>query len=318
MGIHADYCLICARRRRAGEYSCPRCGSDCYGDVLPGQGPVHEGEAAQPLGGLLGEMINLPAGALVLCYGGKGGGKTTVALGAFPNGIFGTTEMSPENVRAYARRLGVQLGQVVVPRLTQDEFGPRVDLRASGACDYVLDSLNGTKAPAVALAACRELCDQGGRAIALAQITQDDRVRGGEDLPHDADVVIHFERHAGQTRVTVEKNRFGEESSRTIALGEEGVRGLPRDRYYSVEGQGPHYRLEPWPSSSAKHAALLAEAEKVAAEGLLTALPPPPVAVTALRSALYPGGWIEPVDLAARKAYAQGAGIPHYSPVRRP
>lgn len=273
-------------------------------------------EVAQPMGGLLGEMIELPPGGLVLCYGGKGGGKTTVALSAFTGATFGTTEMSPDNVRTYARRLGAKLGQVVVPRRVDDDAGPHVDLRVTGPCDYVLDSLNGTKAPTVALAACRALCDQGGRVIALAQITQDDRVRGGEDLPHDADVVIHFERISGQTRVTVEKNRFGEEASRIITLGEAGVKGLPRDRYYSVEGQGPHFRLEPWPSSSAKHAALLVEAEKIAAEGLLCTLPEPPAAVTALRSRLYSGGWIEPVDWQARRDYAEAAGIPHYSPVR--
>lgn len=317
MAKQAEYCLICARARLRGEYSCPRCGTDTYGDEIPGDGQHWPREPAPPLLGLIGELIELPIGALCLFYGPKGIGKTTVAIGTFPAALFGTTEMGPDLVRDYAARLGATLAGVRVPRVTR-EPEVSVDLRAGGPVDYVLDSLNGTRAPAAALAACRALCELGGRVIALAQVTQDGDIRGGEDLGHDCDVVIRFDHHAGNHRIVVEKNRFGPTTSRVFRLGPNGADRAPRDRYYSVEGQAPHYRLEPYPSSSAKHAAVLAEQEKRLADGFPSALPAPPAAVAALKSGLYAGGWIEPEDVDARRAFAEAAGVPYWSPVRKP
>lgn len=319
-----EVCLNCARSRRAGEWSCPGCGCDSYGErISTDTGPAGD-EGALPLGGLLAGLVNLPPGKLALMHGPKGWGKTTIAFQAFDHPWIVSNESAIGLVRAYCRRLGVRYAGISTTKLIEEPDQPVMvdfDLPDEVPREIVLDSTT-IGEPALtlrALKALRDLCElHGSRAIAIAQVTSDGEARGGPQIQHLPDVVIRLEAVEGTRQLVVEKNRFGPEGIRSYELTAEGARLPTRTAYYTVEGTAPRFRLLQHPHPQARYNGLYRAVERLLQKDQPVPhslrLPPPPLATAALESVLYPSGLVEPEDVAARRRFAEDHGVTFFSP----
>ena len=286
--------------------------------MVPGAGPEPPAEDVLPLGGVLAGLIDIPPGEVALLYGGKGIGKSTVALQAFRDFDFVTCEMPPEKVRAYATRIGASIRQISQARTVDVDGEQRLELGLSqDATAIVFDSITETGAPVETIDALRTHCaDTGARCIAIAQVTRKGESRGGEAPLHKVDIVVRLDAVDGVKQLVVEKNRGGPEGTRVFELFEGGARLPKRRYYYSVEGSAPAYRLVPYPSDGAKYADFWkwAEAELGREDGAPVHLPKPPAASAARRSTLYRGGWMEPEDAQSRRDFALACGVDYFSP----
>jgi len=329
--MDTEYCLSCGRPRLAGEYDCPAildeegtvCGNDIYGHEVSGNIKPALPQS-RPVLGILGEVLNLPDGAVAVLYGGKGVGKTTLALAALERPCFISSEMELDDVLRYAGRLGVDLGDHVVKwRRTEAELLeelPEIPLHGDTGDikDIIFDSLTGTGDPYRAYKALERFCTTtGARALALLQVTTKGEARGGTRILHECQSVVRLEPFRSNARIVVEKTRHGPTGSRAYRLSENGPvkPGIMR-RYYSVEGSSSrNLRLVSYPSKKGDYADYYRAVEKSKQEGPGLDLPAPPLAMAALQSALYASGWIEPEDWIARAETALRADIPYFSPV---
>lgn len=320
-----EICVRCGRGRRAGEWACPSCSSDAYGSRLEtDDGPVCE-DAEEPTCGLLEGLVSLPPGAVGLISGPKGIGKSTIAFQGLPNPWIITSEMSPQRVRAYLRRLGVRCAGVSQPSVSRDELDQLVvelDLPEPVPRNLVLDSLTGTGYPLEVLAALQATCEEhGARALVIAQVTSEGEARGGPQVVHRPDVVMRLEVLEGVRQIVVEKNRFGPEGERSYQLGPDGARPPARGSYYTIEGSAPRFKLVQHPHPSARYGALYRAIERANSKDapvpVSLRLPPPPLATAALESTLYAAGFVEPDDIAARRQFAEANGIPYFYPRQR-
>lgn len=317
-----EICLGCGRSRRSGEWSCPACAGEDYGSRLEGERELVPPAERGPLLGVLGQLLELRRGDVCLLLGPKGIGKTTIALQAFPEPWFCTNEMGPGTVRRYARRLGVQLAGIsqsaiidADPAVPSPTFS--LDLPEPPPADVILDSLTESGDPLLAMGACKDLAEtHGARVLALSQITSDGTARGGPRLEHLADVVVHLGILEGVRELAVVKNRGGALGSLLYELGPDGARLPTRDGYYTVEGHFPRFRLVRHPDPRARYAGLYLAAERSVSTGepLPFRLPDPPLATAASSSRLYPGGFVEPEDAAARRSFARDNGVPYFFP----
>lgn len=266
--------------------------------------------------------MQMPRRYVLALHGRRGGGKSTVAFSAFTRPHIVTSEMDTDVVLAYLDRVGVEHGGMSVPQLVEDEYGPRIDLGrvADGVHDLILDSASATAHPLLAVMAVRDWVDRvGGRAIVILQHTKDGEPAGEAKMLHACDGEAEVVNDGGRRRLTLHKHRRGESGiSVPFGLGAEGVVAEVPAHYYSIEGRGSSLRLVPWPSpESGPYAAYLRAVERSLEddEAPTLRLPPPPVAVCALRSALHRAGWADPADVVERRAAATAAGIPYFSPV---
>lgn len=217
-----------------------------------------------------------------------------------------TFEMEAELVLAYARRLHVELGEVVEPEL-DPVTGAGLELPKVPGVPVFLDSLTATGDPVRTLHQLRDWSKgTGGLSVATVHVTKEGDPRGPKTLEHVADVHIALDTREGYCVATTRKNRFGELFSVPYILTATGAARPTWDRFYSVEGRGPEYRLEPWPSGG-RWADPFRHVEQLPEQ-----LPPPPLAVAAERSKLAPGGWQAPADLEARERFAARAGCPFW------
>lgn len=300
MATQREYCQECGRARRALEWACPDCDCGIY---------THRSKSGRvdlvPLCGPLVELPGIARGCALLLYGGRGGGKSTVALMSFERPWVLSTEMEPALIRSYADRLGVDLaGACWVEDLGQDEQGRRgfeADLPEPGQADgLVLDSLNGEGTPeslfhwAQAAALKLDL-----PLIVIAQVTADHAVRGGEHVPHLAHVVVCCRSTEYGRELEVEKNRFGATSA--IPWTMPGEQAPPYA--YVVEGRAGRYTLKayPWASSPVWDAVQRGDLER----------PSLPAAASAVHSELY-RGFVEPPDWQARARFCAARGVPYY------
>lgn len=312
--LHPSFCQECGRRRRPREFSCPDCGESLYGPHVLGH--VKPARAPAPLGGIL-SSLELPIGNVALIYGVRGTGKTSIGMAALRKPWIASSEMDGQLLAEYRDRLGLSFAGVSVPRRLEvpDAHGRTVDLGlpVDLEADLLVDSLTATGDDVGALAAAMAYAQSGRRVIVTAQVTKEGGPRGPATIEHDPDLVIELDTDEDRGIARVKKNRAGPLSTLVFQLGRDGATALAWNRYYSIEGKGGAYRLEPWPSRSARFAELLRAAEAgQLGEGL--ELPPPPLAVACERSSLYRGGWIEPADIARRKQFAADNGIPYWFP----
>lgn len=294
-----------------------RCGCELYSDRVRGDARPAEPEAA-PLRGLLGELLQLPAGDVAVVYGPKGAGKSTLALTAFDAPVYLTSEMPAATILRYARRCGVRLGEIVQYRRQAERCVDGVEVlpvlplstEPGDVVDLIVDSISATGEPEVAFAALREFCAATGcRALALVQVTKDHQARGSEAILHMADAVVNV----AYRRIVVEKTRSGASGALPFELTAAGPRRLVREGFFSVEG--PPYRLLGFPDPSAQFDGLLRKAERDRSFGrLLRELREhvPGIAVSARASALYVAGAVEPDDWRERARCALLEGSAYY------
>lgn len=318
-----EFCLSCGRPRAQGEWGCP-CGGDVYGDEVPAGVGGLETFPLRPLVGQLGALLSVRPPAVVAMHGRRGSGKTTLALQACRRPHVVTAEMDEDLVSAYLARLGVRHAGISRPRRAEDEAGQPVlrwGASAEEADELVLDSATETGDELLAVQMARAWAiRRSGVAIVIFQHTKAGEARGSAQALHACDVEVLVEQLEGERLVSVVKNRFGGTASAAFDLADGAPAAPARDRYYSVEGEAPAYRLVPYPSPrSGPYAAFWrwAEAELGKDEGEPVSLPDPPCAVAALRSELYRPPWAEPPDVAARAAFARAQGVPYWSPRTR-
>lgn len=276
------------------EWSCP-CGCGIY-TTRPTRGTVD----VQPLHGPLAELEGLAPGSAGLLYGARGSGKSTMALQAFERPWVLSTEMEPALVLAYAQRLGVS--PAGVRELERDDNGDLVaELAEGGQADgLIVDSLNGLGQPEQVFMWSRDAAVAlGVPLLAIAQITTDERVRGGELVPHLAHVLIRCAKTAVGRELVIEKNRFGPE--RSIPWCMDGERAPPY--FYVVGGKRGSYRLQahPWAASKVWDAVINGDLGR----------PERPAAAAAEWSPLY-NGFVEPPDWRERQRFCAARGVQYY------
>ena len=228
--------------------------------------------------------------------GPKGVGKSTLALQSFERPAVITTEMSPELLVRYAKRLGVHIEVAARPEVHTDAEGtpvyswPHDHGRAGG---LVVDSVNGVADPitfwrwAQAEARTRQL-----PLICTAQVTTEGTLKSGTTIPHECDAVVKLAHVAGGVLLDVEKCRYGEVRS--------GIwRRTGQARRYVVTGSIGAFDLGVWPFT-ASDVYELYDAGKLE-------LPPPPTAVAARLTRR--DGWVDPDDVEARAQFARAAGV---------
>lgn len=280
------------------EWSCT-CGCGIY---------THRAKTAemhlQTLEGPLGELAGLAPATALLLYGGRGGGKSTIALMSFKRPWVITTEMEPALIRSYAERIGASLEGAAWLERSADESGQVVlsaELPEPGQADgLILDSLNVGGSPE-ALFEWAEAAAAGLDIplIVVAQITTDERVRGGEHVPHLAHVVVHCISTDFGRELHVEKNRFGATTSIPWMMpGDQAPR-----YFYVVEGKRGSMKLTPYPWARSKVWDAV-KAEKLDKPDL-------PAAAAAVWDDLY-GGFVEPPDWQARAAFCEARGVTYY------
>lgn len=294
MSTRREYCQSCGRPRRALEWSCPECQSGIY--------TPRAKSGAVDLVKLLGPLQALPGispGTALLLFGGRGSGKSTVALQAFESPWVLSTEMEPGLILSYAERLGVKpLG---VRELHREELGIVCELPEPGQADgLILDSLNGVGHVEEVFAWVKDAALRLSLPlVVIAQVTTDDSVRGGEHVPHLAHVVAHCRKTEVGRELVIEKNRFGPEMSIPWCMAGENAPPY----FYTVEGKRGRYRLSPYPWSSSKvwDAVAAGELDK----------PEAPAAASAQHHILY-RGFVEPPDWQERKRFCEARGVHYY------
>lgn len=300
MEARREYCQACSRPRRALEWSCPECGCAIY-TTRAKVGRVD----VVPLCGPLGELPGLARGTALLLYGGRGGGKSTVALMSSSRPWVLTTEMEPGLIRSYAERLGVDIaGASWVEQVPGDDGEPgelRAEMPEAGDADaLILDSLNGTSTPEALFKWAKGAALRLDLPlIVIAQVTSDHQVRGGEHVPHLAHVVAYCRSTEYGRELEIEKNRFGPTLS--IPWTMPGEQAPPY--FYVVDGKRGRYTLRayPWASSPVWDAVKAGELER----------PEPPAAAAAQHSDLY-RGFVEPPDWQARARFCEARGVPYH------
>lgn len=312
------YCQRCGHQQADGEVVCPDCSCWIYGPrVLASARPRRR--AAHPLYGPLAH-VGLPLGRVLALYGPPGAGKSSLAMTAFKAPYVLTTEMDATDLLDYSRRMHRRLSGISAPRLVDTPEGLAVDLNLPELLsELVYDSLSAGVAELATLKALMAYCSRTGcRCIVIMHETKDGSAAGLQRLRHEVHAVARIFKEGGHQKIDLLKNRSGRLSTSIFSLGSEGPAAVRRDRFYSVEGDGPHYRLVAHPGGPGlKHAAyfLAIEEAKEDADSSIPRLPPPPLAVAAQYSRLYQGGWIEPEDWEQRRTFALENGVSYYSPV---
>ncbi len=309
------YCVRCGRLWRRQQYACPglledssRCGATDHGPQVSGRIRPHVPEG--PLLGLLGQLCLLPPGCIGVLYGPAGAGKSGLALTAFELAHVTTSEMGPALIVSYARRHGTEISNTSRYGVNEDgTIALNVARALGGWPDVIVDSGTNTGDIAGTIVAAKKYARRfHARALVLAHVRKDGRIRGSTWLEHDPALVVELTR----TRLEIKKSRHGPERKFELRRDAQGRHQLrPLTQYYSVEGDdGGALQLVLVPTARTRRAGVY----KRKARAKLT-LPPPPCAAAAAQSDLYPSGWVEPDDVADRIAYAHAHNVPYFSPV---
>lgn len=318
-----EFCANCGALRGPGDWVCVECHCDvwteCLSGHLVGNVPTPDPLRSAVWGLLAGRLFMAP-GTVGLLAGPPGVGKSTAAFSLFGRPWWASREMSAIQVSDYVKRIGARVHGVGPVAEAEDGGDGRPLVWFPGAVeedpdhprDLVVDSVSACRFPMAVLEAAQDYARRYERRVLLiGHYTKANQIAGQKQLEHECDHVVTMEFEGQKKRVTIRKSRGGPGWSGLYVLGKDGVYQPRRRGYFSIEG--PPYRMTKHPTPAARFAEVLKLAEKD--EDLRNRLPPPPLAVCALRSELYPGGWTEPEDLDERLRFAEQQAIPHWSPV---
>jgi hypothetical protein len=142
------------------------------------------------------------------------------------------------------------------------------------------------------------------RALAIVQVNKDGQLAGYMEIPHLFDAVVNVTPDPwGVRSFRVTKSRWSSLGAVYWSFDKQGRIQVPQfDAAYSVEGEPGEYWLHPYPLKGSKWSGMLAA---LAEAGALK----PGYACAATEASYLPTGFLEPMDAAERRAFAERNGL---------
>lgn len=314
------YCHRCGTLKPACEAVCPSCnGTDFDARVtrptVPGKDPSPI-ELPEPWS-VLGQW---PAGSTVSLAGAPGTGKSSLGMllveahrAAGLDACWFASEQTPKQVADVGRRvMGATRYPKAAPQVVPTSGPEDVEemLPKLGAGLLVLDSLTHA-ATWDGQVAILELVDgwvsEGAdrRALVVLQVNSKGEGAGALAIPHLVDACGDaWGDDWGLHRLGLWKNRHGPTDVAYYRLGAGGVEEPSfESAAWSVEGSPGRYELHPWPMPGARWAGVL--------DALFEGEAGPVLGIAAAGVSVpgYPDGIFEPLDVAARRRFAEAHGL---------
>ena len=296
------YCYACGTPWSEEEICCPSCGGSdpSHGSARPTRAVEND---AVRFDGPWNMVPWIPTGSVSMS-GGPGAGKSSVAALIRPT-LWITKEQEPRPVGDMFRRIlpghmpdvrVADSAEDVAAALSECERGP-----------IVIDSLTafGLKdALATAHMVVEWARRKNDRVLAIVQVNKDGQSAGYMEIPHlfDANIMVTPDPW-GVRSFQVVKSRWCALGAMYFRFSEGGQIEIPNfEAAYSVEGSPGDYSLHPFPLKGAKWNGLL---KAMAQHNMLK----PGCACAATEASYLPSGFLEPMDVAERRAFAERNGL---------
>ena len=296
------YCYACGTPWPDDMVVCPACKGR---DRAEGSArPTHQAENDTILYDGPWRVIPWPKQGTVAIYGGPGAGKSSLA-GIIRPTRWLTREQEPKPVGEMFRRIAkgfmpkietVHSPEDVERVLSEISHGP-----------IVLDSLTAfglREALLIAHLLLEWARSHNDRALAIIQLNKDGQAAGYMEIPHLFDAIVSVSPDPWGVRAfRVTKSRWSPLESIYWSFDREGKLTIPAfEASYSVEGGPGDYWLHPYPLKGAKWTGVLGA---LAANEQLK----PGLASSAIAAGYMPNGFLEPMDVAERKRFAEQNGL---------
>lgn len=301
------YCYACGTPWEESEICCPSCGGTdpSRGSARPTQEVKHD---SLRFDGPWELLPWIPTGSVAM-FGGPGAGKSSLAALIRPR-MWITKEQEPRPVGDMFRRLlGEHMPDVrvadnaedVALALSECERGP-----------VVIDSLTafGLKDALITAHMVVEWARRNNdRVLAIVQVNKEGQLAGYMEIPHLFDAIVNVTPDPwGVRSFRVSKSRWSSLGAVYWSFDKSGKIQMPKfDAAYSVEGEPGEYWLHPYPIKGAKWSGLL---NAMASSGVLR----PGYACAAVEASYLPCGFLEPMDAAERRAFAERNGLSWIDP----
>jgi len=296
------YCYACGTPWPEEEICCPSCGGTdpSHGSARPTRQVHHD---ATRYDGPWQLLPWIPTGSVAM-FGGPGAGKSSLAAMIKPR-MWITKEQEPRPVGDMFRRLlGEHMPDVRVADSAEDVSN------ALSECErgpVVIDSLTafGLKDALITAHMAVEWARRNNdRVLAIVQVNKDGQLAGYMEIPHLFDAIVNVTPDPwGVRSFRVSKSRWSSLGAVYWSFDKEGKIQMPKfDAAYSVEGEPGEYWLHPYPIKGAKWHGLL---NALAESGQLR----PGYACAAVEASYLPCGFLEPMDAAERRAFAERNGL---------
>lgn len=296
------YCYACGTPWPEDEICCLSCGGSdpSHGSARPTQAVQND---ALRFDGPWGMLPWIPTGSVAV-FGGPGAGKSSLAALIKPR-MWITKEQEPRPVGDMFRRLlpdhmpDVRVAdgaEDVIQALSECEKGPVVvdSLTAFGLKDALI----------VAHVLVEWARRKNDRVLAIVQVNKEGQLAGFMEIPHLFDAVVNVSPDPWGVRAfQVGKSRWSSLGAVYWGFDKDGKIQIPSfNAAYSVEGEPGDYRLHPFPLKGGKW------------NGLLTAMAEanvlkPGFACAATEASYLPSGFLEPMDVAERRTFAERNGL---------
>lgn len=303
-----EFCYACGTSWAPGYLTCASCGSTDKGTGTA-RPKVHvENDTMTFMGPW--RLLPWPKTGAVGMFGGPGAGKSSLAAMIRPR-VWLTKEQVPKPVGEMFRRLwgGSFMPQVHVVHDAND-VKKALDVHYHGP--IVLDSATALKLKDGLEAAelmTRWARERNDRALIIIQINKDGQAAGYMEIPHLVDAVINITPDPwGVRSFRINKSRWSNLGATYWGFSKEGRVEVPEfPASYSVEGEPGNYWLHPFPVKGAKWHELLAA---MSGDEVLQ----PKWASAAVRAPYMKSGFVEPMDVHERRAFAEQHGLRWVSP----
>lgn len=320
--VSNQLCAACATPRDPKSLLCVECGGSKW-TVGRAKPSIVIQDHALDLPYPWTTIHDFPPNEVICIAGPPGSGKSSLCAMLCPD-LWLTSEQTVKVAASMFARFAVpmpdivQLGQIRDPRTETGERRPDtaalptlegVLSEAFAVRMVVVDSLSKLGGPAEQLDALDQLMQwvrrgEDRRAIVILAWTKGGDFAGPKQIPHmcHAEIVLDGD-DEGRRVFSVPKNRGGPLGSSYFIIQADGVTPPPMPYAYSVEGSPGRYRLDAYPSKSAKwdgplHA--MREARGAVVGGIACAARCVPG---------YPDGLLRPADESERRAFAEMHGL---------